>query len=136
MPPYRAMTAEAGPRWTSKLRTTAKEWAARRRARARQESILSAGFRWKLAARLERLAKDLKSSEPVMGKRGVRLYWQSRRMNLGYPVYDVYSVRGGIHMGIIEWSGQWRRPKFQADPESVFDQQCIAEIFAMMKEFI
>jgi hypothetical protein len=55
--------------------------------------------------------------------------------NLGHPVYRATSVRGGFVMGVIEWSNQWNRPRFRAHSEAVFDQQCIAEIYAKMRDF-
>lgn len=89
----------------------------------------------KLAAFLDRLSAALVYKEPPLGQQGVRLIFEKHGLSLGYPVYSVRSLRGKMYMGTLEWSNQWRRPKFKADAEAVFDQQCIAEIFAMMKTF-
>lgn len=105
------------------------------RRRIRHDRLVTSDWRWKLAAGLERLAKELKAHEPPLGQQGVRLRSVYSHMSSGYPVYTISSLRGNLSMGILEWSNQWRRPRFQADPSAVFDQQCIAEIFAMMKEF-
>lgn len=103
--------------------------------RIRHEQILATTWRWRLGAWLETLARDLKSAEPIEGRQGIRLRFVQTDRNLGYPVYSVRSVRGDLHMGKLEWRNQWRRPSFKADADAIFDQQCIAEIFAMMKGF-
>lgn len=70
---------------------------------------------------------------PSLG--GKMLGFTQRSRNLGYPVISITSLRGGFYMGTIEYSNQWGRPKFSAHYEAVFDQQCIAEIYAAMRDF-
>ena len=89
----------------------------------------------KLAAWLDRLSAALVYKEPPLGQQGVRLIFEKHGISLGHPVYIVRSLKGKMYMGTLEYSNQWRRPRFKADAEAVFDQQCIAEIFAMMKTF-
>lgn len=62
------------------------------------------------------------------------MVFQQTGRTLGYPIYSVSSKRGGMYLGEIQWSNQWGRPRFKAHHEAVFDQQCIAEIYACMRE--
>ena len=71
---------------------------------------------------------------PVKPVEGQRLQFLPVGRNMGHPVYDVASKLGGMGMGRIEWSNQWGRPRFKAHPEAIFDQQCIAEIYACMRD--
>jgi hypothetical protein len=57
----------------------------------------------------------------------------ARRRIMGRAVYDVIAKRGGFSVGTITWSNQWNKPSFKPDSEAVFDQTCIAEIYAAMK---
>ena len=88
----------------------------------------------KLAKFFERLAQSLRQLDLSYGG-GPRLRWERIGSNLGYPRYGVYSVRGGMRMGVIEFSNQWHRPRFKPDSDAVFDQQSIVDIYGMMKEF-
>jgi len=69
---------------------------------------------------------------PAMG--GKMLEFHTNGTNLGRPRYSVISKRGGFFMGTIEWSNQWGRARFKPDSEAVFDQTCIAEIYACMRD--
>ena len=53
---------------------------------------------------------------------------------LGHVKYSVVSKRGGMEMGEIQWSNQWGRARFKPHPEAIFDQQCVAEIYACMRD--
>lgn len=66
---------------------------------------------------------------------GKRLLFELHGHALGRPRYRVSSVRGGFTMGQIEWSNQWREPKFVPAYEAVFDRQSIAEIYAKLRDF-
>lgn len=94
----------------------------------------AATWRDRVAAFFEWLAHDLRDWD-LATKSGKLLRAQSSGRNLGYPVWKIYSVRGGMFMGTIEFSNQWRRPRFKADGEAIFDRECVAEIYAMMREF-
>lgn len=65
---------------------------------------------------------------------GQMLQFVPRGTNLGRPVYNVFSQRGRMLMGHVEWSNQWGRPKFRPSADAVFDKQCIAEIYACMRD--
>ena len=69
---------------------------------------------------------------PAMG--GKLLEFHPNGPNLGRIRYSVRAKRGGFTMGTVEWSAQWNRPKFTPHPEAVFDQQCVAEIYACLRE--
>lgn len=69
---------------------------------------------------------------PAMG--GRLLEFHPSGYNLGRLGWRVVSKRGGFEMGRIEWSNQWYRAKFTPHPEAVFDQRCLAEIYACMRE--
>ncbi len=81
---------------------------------------------------LEKRWYPAKLPVPTEGK---MLQFVPRGVNLGHYVISVRSVRGGFGMGTIEWSNQWGRPRFKADPEAIFDKTCIAEIYAAMRDF-
>ena len=70
---------------------------------------------------------------PAMG--GKLLMFVPVDQSLGRFVYEVRSQRGDMVLGTVRWSNQWGRAKFVPHPEAVFDQQCLAEIYAAMKEF-
>lgn len=106
-----------------------------RRKAAPIDGIVPMDWRLKLAGWLERLAGELKAHQPPLGQEGVMLQFQQIGTNLGHPVYRVISRRGRLDMGRLAWRNQWRRPAFHPASDAVLDQQCIAEIFAMMKAF-
>lgn len=85
---------------------------------------------------LRRLANELRPVPMPVGRGGRILHFVAEGTVLGRTRYAVMSVRGGFRMGTLEWSNQWRRPKFVPASDAVFDQQAVAEIFAMMKEFL
>lgn len=68
-------------------------------------------------------------------KAGKRLRFVICGSNLGKPIYEVQSIRGGFAMGRIEWSNQWRVPRFVPDKEAVFDRESVAEIYACLRDF-
>lgn len=90
---------------------------------------------WTAAVRfanaLERRWFPTPDPKPIGGK---YLEFQPAGSNLGHVRYRCISKRGRMGMGTVEWSNQWGRPRFKAHPEAVFDQQCIAEIYACMRE--
>ena len=98
-----------------------------------EQALLKTSARWKVAAWLERLAQELKAAEPISGRVGTRLVFKVAGRNAGRPVFTVLSVKGDLVMGTVCWSPQWHRPKFVPDPEAVYDQQSIAEIYARLR---
>lgn len=92
-----------------------------------------ADFPTKVADFLERLAGNIRNRKPKAGLGGEMLDFIRSGSNLGRPTYRIVSKRGGFTMGRIEWSNAWRKPCVRIDPESVLNQQCIMEIYAMMK---
>jgi len=85
----------------------------------------------RLANAMERRWFPVEPLAPVGGK---MLMFSQRGRNLGHAVLSVTSQRGGLGMGTVEWSNQWGRPRFKPHYEAVFDQQCIAEIYAAMRD--
>lgn len=73
-------------------------------------------------------------SDPPKAIGGKLMMFSKEGRNLGHDRLAVTSVRGGMYMGNVEWSNQWNRHRFKAHPEAVFDQQCLAEIYACMRE--
>ena len=69
---------------------------------------------------------------PAIG--GKLLEFYPTGTTLGRPKYRVVSKRGGMEMGNIQWSSQWSRARFKPHPEAIFDQQCVAEIYACMRD--
>lgn len=67
--------------------------------------------------------------------KGTRLGFLNIGSNLGHPVWQIRSIKGGFTLGRIEWSNQWRLPKFVPDPDGVYDKQAVAEIYAKMRSF-
>lgn len=72
--------------------------------------------------------------EPLKDQGGKLLGFKQTGWNLGHAVLSVYSLRGGFDLGRIEWSNQWGRARFKPHHEAVFDQQCVAEIYAAMRD--
>ena len=54
--------------------------------------------------------------------------------SLGQPCWDIYSQRGGLNMGRIRWSPQWRAYGFSADDVALYNGGSVAEIYAFLKE--
>lgn len=54
---------------------------------------------------------------------------------LGMSTYAIISRRGGFTVGEIDFSPQWRRPRFRPDRDAVYDQQCVAEIYAALRDY-
>ena len=73
--------------------------------------------------------------DPLPSVAGKMLAFIPVGRNLGHVILGVRSNRGGFSMGTIEWSNQWGRPRFKPHFDAVFDQQCIAEIYAAMRDF-
>ena len=90
--------------------------------------------RERLAVWLHELADRILPAEPTKPIGGKMLMFTRTGRNLGRDVFTVFSQRGGFSMGTVEWSNQWNRPRFKAHPEAVFDQQCVAEIYACMRD--
>jgi hypothetical protein len=93
-------------------------------------------MRTRLALLLHRLADEILPPEqrPPVPVEGKLLQFIPTGQSLGRPVYTVVSRRGEFKMGVVDWSNQWRRARFTAHSESVFDKECIAEIYACMRE--
>ena len=66
---------------------------------------------------------------------GLLLRFEQTGLTLGYPVYRVSSVRGGVVVGVLQWSNQWRAPQFTPAATVVLNQRCLGEVWAMCKEF-
>ncbi len=100
-----------------------------------KDALGRVSWRVKWAEAFEWVANRISQKEPPDTYKGKLLTFEQTGSNLGYPVYRVVSTRGGFTMGRMEWSNQWRRPRFMADPEAVFDPQCLAELYTMCKQF-
>ena len=98
---------------------------------------MTAPWRRRLATWLRTWAVAIEATEPTTAavKSGERLYFTRVRVNLWQPVYEVLSRRGDIVLGTVEWSNQWRLPKFTPHREAVFDKQALAELYVLMRDW-
>ena len=92
-------------------------------------------LRTSLSLALHALASKIHPRQPRLPDVGGKmLKFEHHGWNLGHPVIHVFSQRGGFTVGTVEWSNQWGRARFKAHPEAIFDRQCIAEIYACMRD--
>lgn len=88
----------------------------------------------RVATWLRLVAEAMDPQQATRGAQGSRLRFERTGAILGHPAYIVRSVRGGFIMGRVEWSNQWRLPKFTPAADAVFDRTCLAELYALMRE--
>jgi len=71
---------------------------------------------------------------PIKQREGKFAAFNCQGDRFGKSMYVVRSQRGGFELGWIEWSPQWGAYSFRAHPESRFNGQLVAEIYAFLKE--
>jgi hypothetical protein len=46
----------------------------------------------------------------------------------GYPVFRIYSDKGGGQLAIISWYRPWKEYVFSSQPECVFNNSCLRDV--------
>ena len=75
-----------------------------------------------------------KGSYPKGREGRMILFRESTGWNLGHTVYDVYSRRGGMYLGKIEWRNQWQAWSVILPERCPINKEILTEFYAMLKE--
>lgn len=67
-------------------------------------------------------------------REGRLLKFMPTGMTMSRQRYNVYAVRGGFHVGCIEYRNQWGAFSFMADEGVPINREILGEIYAMLKE--
>lgn len=99
---------------------------------ARQQAIRDAEYNQ--AADRDSRVQRISQQPTAQARHGHLVRFVRRGSNLSYPTYDVVAQRGDFIMGKIEFRNQWRSYAYYPLADGVYNQQVLAEIYAMLKE--
>lgn len=74
----------------------------------------------------------IERGEPMIA--GKFFVFQPHGESLGKGRYTVLSRRGGFTVGRVEFRNQWQAWAFHPHSEAVFNKECLAELYAFLRD--
>ena len=49
-------------------------------------------------------------------------------------VWDIFTVQGSVHLGIVKWHPGWRKYAFFPDETTIWETDCLKDVISFIEE--